>query len=181
MKEKDSQGIKIRPENASDIEAIHAVNKAAFRTDGEARVVDQLRENCSDSDFVSFIAEVNDEIVGQILFTPVELITSDNRIVEGMGLAPLAVLPSYQGRGIGSALCEAGIAAVRDMGAPFVVVLGHPGYYPRFGFTPAVDLGFQCAYLNVPPDAFMIRIFDQKLMNGLTGVIHYRPEFDEVT
>jgi putative acetyltransferase len=171
--------VEIRPEVEDDRAAIHAVNAAAFKTEGEAKVVDALRDNCSP--FISLVAAVSDKAVGHILFTPVELHTDDGRILEGMGLAPLAVLPEYQHKGIGSALCEAGLAEMRNLDIPFVVVLGHPRYYPRFGFKPAADFGLRCAFPDVPPEAFMIRVFDKIVMNGIKGVIHYRPEFDEVT
>lgn len=172
------QMMDIRLETPDDIEAIHAVNAAAFRTDGEAKVVDRLREICHP--FISLVAEVNGKVVGHILFTPVQLNTSKDLILDGMGLAPLAVLPEYQSKGIGSALCESGLEKIRAMGTPFVVVLGHPGYYPHFGFKPAADFGIRSAYPDVPPEAFMIKIYDRDLLHGVKGVVQYRPEFDEV-
>lgn len=179
MSQYESDEIKIRPETPADEEAIHAVNASAFRTEGEAKVVDRLREVCNP--FVSLVAEMDEQVVGHILFTPVTLKTTECRTVQGMGLAPLAVLPAYQGRGIGSALCNAGLDAMAALDTTFVVVLGHPGYYPRFGFTPAAEQGFQCGYPDTPPEAFMIRVFDEALLNGLSGVIYYRTEFDDVT
>jgi putative acetyltransferase len=176
---KQKRVVDVRPEVEDDLHVIHAINTAAFKTEGEAKVVDELRENCSP--FISLVAEVNDKAVGHILFTPVELHTDDGRILEGMGLAPLAVLPEYQHKGIGSALCEAGLAEMRNLDIPFVVVLGHPRYYPRFGFKPAADIGLRCVYPDVPPEAFMIKVFDKTVLRGIKGVIHYQPEFDEVT
>ena len=179
MNGKGLQSLNIRPEHPGDQAAIHAVNASAFKTDSEARVVDLLRERCRP--FISLVAEVDEQVVGHILFTPVQLYTAEAWIVEGMGLAPLTVLPEYQNRGIGSALCESGLAELIRRTAPFVVVLGHPGYYPRFGFVQAIECHIQCAYPDVPSEAFMIKVFDQAAVAGLSGVIHYRPEFDAVT
>jgi putative acetyltransferase len=176
---KNGNKINIRLEEKDDQDAIYTIHAVAFNTDGEARIVNTLRENCNP--FISLVADVSGQVVGHVLFTPVQLLTEKGRTLEGMGLAPLAVLPEYQHRGIGSALCEVGLASMKNLGITYVVVLGHPDYYPRFGFEPAVDLGIRCAYRDVPPKAFMIKIFDDKALDGVTGIVKYRPEFDEVT
>ncbi len=98
-----------------------------------------------------------------------------------MGLAPIAVLPGLQRLGIGKALIEAGIDKIRASGEPFVLVLGHPGYYPTFGFVPASPFGIRCEYDGVPDEAFMILVLKDDTMAGISGVAKYRPEFDDVT
>ena len=95
-----------------------------------------------------------------------------------MGLAPLAVLPEFQRLGVGSALVRAGISMLKDMGCPFIIVLGHPGYYPRFGFQKASTCGIRCQW-EVPDEAFMILVLNQQAMEGISGVARYRNEFDE--
>ncbi|MBG0787306.1 MAG: N-acetyltransferase [Anaerolineaceae bacterium] len=162
-----------------DIASIREVNLRAFKGPGESQVVDLLRE--SGETFVSIVAEINGQVVGHILFTPVRLVADSGETVNGMGLAPLAVHPDYQNQGIGSFLCEAGVEQMKDSDVPFVVVLGHPTYYPRFGFEPACKHELRCAYEDVPSDAFMIRIFQPEALEGLSGVIYYRQEFDQVT
>lgn len=173
--------IVLRRERPEDIPAIHALNLSAFGGPGEAKVVDLLRERCSDSDFVSVVAEMAGRVVGQVLFTPVTLRAEDGRTLDGMGLAPLAVLPEAQNQGIGSILCRAGLEEIESSGAPFVVVLGSPAYYSRFGFEPAQQYQLRCTYGDVPPGAFMVKVFHPQQMQGLSGVVHYQPEFDQVT
>jgi putative acetyltransferase len=97
--------------------------------------------------------------------------------VIGAGLAPLAVVPEYQGQGIGSALVAAGLEEMRQAGQPFVVLVGHPGYYPRFGFVRASQYGIRPEYDEVPDEAFMIIVFDEEKLQMITGVAHERPEF----
>ena len=165
-------------ERTEDIEGIYHVNTAAF--DGsEANVVDELRKNCTS--FISFVAIIKNCVVGHILFTPARIVQNEGWTISGMGLAPLAVLPEYQGLGIGSALCMEGLKFLEKTGYPFVIVLGHPEYYPRFGFVPASNYGITCAYQDVPEEAFMIRIYDSLAMKGVTGVAYYREEFDSIT
>jgi putative acetyltransferase len=98
-----------------------------------------------------------------------------------LGLAPIAVFPGFQRQGIGKALIEAGIDKIRAYGEPFVIVLGHPGYYPRFGFIPASRFGIRCEYDGAPDEAFMILMLDEKAMAGISGVAKYRPKFADVT
>jgi putative acetyltransferase len=98
-----------------------------------------------------------------------------------LGLAPIAVLPDVQRQGTGKALTEAGIDKIRASGEPFVIVLGHPDYYPRFGFVPASRLGIQCACDGVPDEVFMILMLKDDVLAGISGVARYRPEFADVT
>ena len=166
--------LSIRQEQAEDLSAIRAVNEQAFNQPEEADIVDQLRA-LGDS-VLSLVATRNDEIVGHILFSPVTIEKNDD-VVDGMGLGPMAVLPDFQGQRIGSALVEAGIRTLRDRFCPFVVVLGHPQYYPRFGFEPASRHGITCQWEEVPDDTFMALILDQGLMKNVSGRALYREEF----
>jgi putative acetyltransferase len=90
------------------------------------------------------------------------------------------VLPAFQRRGIGGLLIRAGLAEIQRRGDPFVIVLGHPQYYPRFGFKPAASRhGVRCKW-DVPDDVFMIRVFDAAAMRGVRGLAEYHAEFDKV-
>jgi putative acetyltransferase len=119
-----------------------------------------------------------DQIVGHLLFSPVS-IEGDGKTMQGMGLAPMAVLPEYQRRGIGSLLVQEGLEILTNRSCPFVIVLGHQEYYPRFGFERASLYGIRSQWEGVPDEAFMIRILDQGAMIGASGMARYLREFDE--
>ncbi len=117
--------------------------------------------------------------MGHILFTPVG-VESAGRQVVGMGLAPMAVRPDRQRQGIGSQLVKRGLDILREQRCPFVVVVGHPEYYPRFGFEPASLHGLASQWEGVPDAAFMVLILDAHAMTGVSGMAKYRREFNEV-
>lgn len=166
----------IRKEEPGDVTAVRKVNELAFGQAQEAAIVDRIRERCET--VLSLVAVDGAEVVGHILFSPATIERTEGR-VDGMGLAPMAVLPDRQRQGIGSALVEDGLKRLTDVGCPFVVVLGHAGYYPRFGFEPASRNALQCPWDDIPDEAFMVAMLDEKIMTGVSGVIRYRPEFDE--
>lgn len=164
----------IRPENPDDVSDIYAVNVATFGRENEARLVDQLRKITST---FSFVAVQDGQVIGHLFFSPVEIEgNSDNHLVV-LGLAPIAVLPEYQNKGVGSRLVQHGLAAIAQAGCDVVVVLGHPEFYPRFGFIPANTKGLRCEY-TVPDDAFMVLELRNEVLNNCAGIIKYHPEFD---
>ena len=174
----DLMQVEIRREAPGDVAQIRQVNELAFEGTAEANVIDRLRQICPD--FISSVAVVDEQVVGHILFTPAWLETPDNQIA-GMGLAPLAVLPDYQNQGIGGKLIRAGLSEIKAYGWPFVIVLGHPGYYPRFGFETAFKYGIRCEYPAVPEEAFMILIFDRGVLPRNGAIAHYQPEWAGAT
>ena len=166
----------IRDEQPADVEQIWQLNSAVFETEAEASLVNELRKSgCA---FVSFVAEDDGEIVGHILFTPVELAGSDKQL-KLMGLAPMAVKSQQQKKGIGSKLVKAGIERCRTIGCDAVVVLGHPGYYPKFGFVPSVNYSIKSEY-EVPDDVFMILELVSDSLKGHKGIIKYHQAFNSV-
>jgi len=167
--------ITVREEKPHDVAAIREVNLAAFGQPQEADIVDKLRHSCKD--LLSLVATVEDRVVGHILFSPAS-VDGEGKTVEGMGLAPMAVLPEFQRQGVGSELVRAGIGRLTDRGCPFVIVLGYPEYYPRFGFVPASRYGIRSEW-DVPDEAFMIVVINESAIDGVTGVARYRPEFAE--
>lgn len=166
--------LSIRRERAGDAAAICEVHRAAFPTDAEARLVDRLR--AAGNARISQVAELEGLLVGHVLFSPVSLVKSATAHV-GLGLAPAAVLPAHQRRGIGSALIREGLAECRRQNCPFVVVLGHPAYYPRFGFTRASALGIGNEY--EVDEAFMVLELVSGSLPPGGGLVKYGTEFAE--
>jgi len=164
----------IRDEAERDQPAVRALLQAAFESPVEAGIVDALRLACADR--LSLVAEEGGEVAGHILFTPVEL-ASTGGVLRGYGLAPMAVRPDLQRRGIGSQLVRAGLSRLRASGAPFVIVIGHPAYYPRFGFSRASRYGVRCQWPGIPDDAVMLLVLDPE-RTPFEGEARYRPEFD---
>ena len=168
--------VSIRPEQANDLEAIRSVNLAAFPGDSEAKLVDALR--AAGKATVSLVAEQNARVIGHILFSPVT-IASHAGPHPILGLAPMAVLPAVQRRGVGSLLVTTGLAYCRQANVGVVVVVGHADYYPRFGFQPASRFGVSCEY-EVPDDSFMLLELARGASDGLSGLARYQPEFAEL-
>jgi putative acetyltransferase len=168
-----SRDLTIRLERDGDSEAIRTVTASAFPSVAEANLVDALRQQQASS--VSLVADDGGQVVGHILFSAVTLDDADIGI---LGLAPMAVLPGRQRQGIGSELVRAGLDASRKRGAAAVVVVGHPAFYPRFGFIPASRFGLRCEY-EVPDDVFMaLELRPGVLRTG--GFVRYHPAFAEL-
>lgn len=166
----------IREETPDDACGIRVVNKAAFDTDGEADLVDKLRED--DKIILSLVAEVDEQIVGHILFTPA-VIEYKDKSHEVAGLAPMAVLPKFQRGGVGKALVNKGLEMLHKTEYDAVIVLGHPEYYPKFGFEKASEFGI--IFENeVPDEAFMIIELKEGALKNIHGIAKYLPQFNEL-
>jgi putative acetyltransferase len=166
----------IRIEEHEDIDEINAVNQAAFAGSTEALLVRRLRDE--DAVTLSLVAEVDYEIVGHILFSPVTLeFNLMNK--QYVGLAPLAVLPAYQNQKIGSQLVRAGLEKCMAMGWSGAFVLGDPKYYARFGFQRADKFGFFCEY-DETGDHFMAAAIRPGGLDGSGGLVSYHSIFNEV-
>lgn len=165
----------IRQESDGDIAAVRDVNEATFETSAEANLVDSLREQARP--LISLVAEEEGKIVGHILFSPVTL--EGHSALYLMGLAPMAVPPEHQRQGVGSALVRIGLERCRNSGVAAVVVLGHPEFYSRFGFSPSRQFGIQCEY-DVPADAFMALELRTGVLAERGGVIKYHAAFNEL-
>ena len=175
-----SESIKytVRPETIEDHTLIHTINDQAFGQPEEGLLIRALRKRPDFIPSLSLVAEVNGTPIGHILFTRIE-IKSENRSFGSLALAPMAVLPEYQKKGAGTALVKGGIEKARQLGFESVIVLGHPKYYPRFGFKPASIWSIQAPF-EVPEEAFMALELVQGALEGIEGTVAYPDEFQDV-
>lgn len=165
----------IRWEVPVDADAVRDLTRAAFETSslgyhGEADMIDAVRAQAG-TEVVSLVAEREGAIVGHIMFSPVDI---DGN--HGMGLGPMAVAPRWQHQRIGVELIRAGLRALRERHSPFVVVLGHPHYYSRFGFRPAAQRGITCEFPGVPEEVFLVLSLQHSAPLP-HGVARYLPAF----
>ena len=166
--------IEIREERSDDVAAVREVNRRAFGQDQESNIVDALRTN--GGALLSLVATVNGQVAGHIMYSP--LTVAEN--VLGVALGPMAVVPEYQRQGIGTQLIEAGNRKIKDAGYPFIIVVGHAEYYPRFGFRPAGEYGIKCEW-DVPNEVFMLLVLNEAKMQGSSGLAKYRHEFSTIS
>ena len=165
----------IRPETPEDETPIHYVNQEAFGRNQEDDLINKLRKRGVLT--VSLVAVQKTAIVGHIAFSPVE-ITSEKSSFEALTLAPVAILPAHQNKGIGSQLVIAGLDECRRLGHEIIVLAGHPNYYPRFGFVRGSTKGIECEF-RVPDEAWMIAELKQGALAGRRGKVRFQPEFRE--
>ena len=165
----------IRAERPEDCAAIRAVILAAFETAAEADLVDTLRG--SGCPLISLVAELQGAVVGHILFSPITI--EGHPELALMGLAPMAVQPAQQRKGTGSALVRAGLEQCRGSAIDAVFVLGHPRYYPRFGFQPSARFAIRSDY-DVPEEVFMVIELRPGSLTGVNGIARYHDAFKDL-
>jgi putative acetyltransferase len=166
--------LEIRPEQAADHDAARLVLQLAFGPDSvEAGLVDALRASNAHVPDLCLVAVHEDEVVGHIFFSRAQLASGHGVLA----LAPMAVVPEWQRRGVGSALVEEGLRRAAESGYPLMVVVGHPEYYPRFGFEPAAEHGVEAPW-DVPPEAWMTRRLPAYRTDA-RGLVKYPAAFDD--
>ena len=165
--------IVIRAESAADWRVIREVNVRAFGRDDEARLVEALRASADFAAALSLVAIDDGRVVGHILFSGIHIRTVE-RLLPALALAPVAVLPERQNQGIGSALIRHGLEECRRLGHRIVVVVGHPNYYPRFGFSSARAKGLDAPF---PDAAFMVQELVAGALDGVCGTVEYPSAF----
>lgn len=145
------------------------IEREAFAASDVADLVADLLEDPTAKPFLSLLAWERDEAVGHIMFTPARFDGVDGASISILG--PLAVIPRAQRRGVGAALIAAGLERLARSGVDLVFVLGHPDYYPRHGFAPAIPLGFDAPYPISPPEAWMVRQLSEGAVGRFRGTV----------
>jgi putative acetyltransferase len=176
MQSEDQRPIAIREEQAADHAAVHRLHQAAFGQDDEANLVDALRQSDAFIPALSLVALMDDGVVGHILFTRVRIRSASGAEAESLALAPVAVLPAHQRRGIGGQLIRAGLAMARRLGHASCIVLGHKDYYPRFGFRPASAWGIKAPF-DVSDEVFLAMELVPYGLRDVSGVVVYPGAF----
>lgn len=171
--------IRIRAERSVEQEAIRKINDSAFKGDNESRLVDAIRKSELFVPELSLVAETDGELIGHILFSIVHLKSEEDEIPT-LALAPMAVIPEHQNKGVGSLLVEEGLKRAKDQGFKHAVVLGHPEFYPKFGFVPASTKGIEAPF-PVPDEVFMTLEIKKGSLDQIKGKIVYPPAFDTVS
>jgi len=176
----EKEDFEIRPERAEDKTAIWETNRLAFGGEAEPNLVDKIRKSAGFIPELSLVAVRQGRIVGHILFSLIQIRMDDrpDQVMPALALAPMAVHPDFQSQGIGSALVRKGLEICRDLGHAAVVVVGHPDYYPRFGFTSARAKGLE-ALFPVPDEAFLAIELVPGSLHGVKGLVIYPPAFEE--
>ncbi len=170
--------LRIRPETDEDTTRITKINDRAFGQEDEGILVQRLRRADAFDAGLSLVAEVDGTVIGHILFYPV-VIESGVGSNWTLALAPMAVIPELQNKGIGSALVAEGLEAARKRGHRSVIVLGHAEYYPRFGFRPASRWDIKAPF-EAPDEAFLALELVPGELSGKHGTVKYPAEFEGV-
>lgn len=170
--------LEIRPERKEEYPTVYNIVKLAFQSDEEPKLIEAIRKLENFIPELSIVAMKNYTIVGHILFSPIIIVTKTNDI-PALTLAPLSVHPDYQNIGIGSKLVKYGLEECKRLGHEISVVVGHPNYYPKFGFSPAREKGLESPF-PVPDEAFMVVGLIEGALDGIEGTVKYSSAFDEI-
>lgn len=169
--------ILIRKEEEKDYKNIYEVNKLAFGQENESKLVEKIRKSNNFIPDLSLVADINNRIVGHILFSKIKIIGSS--IFETIALAPMAVIPEFQRQGVGSELINRGMEKAKELGFNSIIVLGHKDYYPKFGFKRASEWNIKCSF-EVPDEVFMAIELTDGALEGKAGNVKYPDEFIDV-
>ena len=169
--------ITIRREEDNDHIQIYEVNKLAFQQENEGKLIAKIRKSENFIPELSIVAELDNRIVGHILFSKIKIAGDSD--YESLALAPMAVIPEFQKKRIGSELIKKGMDKAKELGFDSIIVLGHKEYYPKFGFQRASKWDIKCPF-EVPDEVFMAIELTEKALEGKAGTVKYPDEFNEV-
>jgi putative acetyltransferase len=158
---------------------IFEIVQSAFGRDSEALLVERLQKSEAYIPELSLVSSVENQIVGHILFTSIKIVADDGEEWKSLALAPLAVRPDWQNKGVGSGLVRRGLDMAKSLGHASAIVLGHPNYYPRFGFEPARKWGIWCPF-PVSDEAFMGIELQADALKGVSGLVVYDRAFNDL-
>jgi predicted N-acetyltransferase YhbS len=167
----------IRSEKKSDFRDIKKITDLAFKQENEGVMIGKLRENPKYIKDLSLVAIVDDKIVGHILFFPID-IKNESRIITTLSLAPISVHPDFQNKKIGSLLIKTGLKKAKEFGFKSVIVVGHPNYYPRFGFKPASLWNIKLP-IEAPDEVFMALELKSDELKDCSGIVEFPKEYQE--
>jgi len=170
--------ISVRMEEESDLSEVERLLNKSFGQETEGILVNRLRRNPDFLPGLSLVAVYNNTIAGYILFFPI-IIESGQYSYKSLVLAPMAVLPDYQRRGIGRQLIQENLIIAKDKGFNSVIVVGHPEYYPKFGFRPASLWKIRPPF-DLPDNVFMALELEEGALKNVTGIVQYPVEFNDV-
>lgn len=166
----------VRPETPLDYPKIYELNNAAFGRSEEAQLVDRMRNSTAFIKDLSLVATIDNKVVGHILLSKIEVVNHIKKDL-GLSLAPMAVIPNMQKKGIGSALIHEALKRAKEAGYKFIVVLGHETFYPKFGFTPSNKWNIKAPF-NAPTTSFMALELENGALNEVSGTVQYPKDFD---
>lgn len=173
------ENFEIRVEEPGDYAGVSSVHDLAFKRPDEGILVEKIRKSDTFIPELSFVAVAGNQIVGHVIFSRVYIdAASGSKPV--LALAPLAVHPEYQGKGVGTKLTNAGIKKAKQLGWRAMIVLGQPTYYPRFGFEPATEYGIECPFPLNDPNAFMAMELHDEGLDDASGTVVYPSFFSEL-
>jgi putative acetyltransferase len=171
--------IEIRQEGKNDFQYVYKLISTSFGRENEAKLVENIRERNAYIPQLSIVATYEDDIVGHILFSKIEIIDIHQNIFDSWALAPLSVNPNYQKKGIGAALIKAGIDIAKELNFKSIIVLGNKDYYSKFGFLPTYNWNIKAPFI-VNRESFMAIELVENGLKNVNGIVKYSKEFDEV-
>ena len=174
--------ITIRKEKQTDYPSVYKVIENAFKTlaisdHKEQFLVERLRKSDASISELSLVAEFENKIIGHILLTKIK-IKNNQEVINALALAPLSVLPDFQGQGIGGILIKKAHRIAKKLEYKLIVLIGHANYYPRFGYVRAYKYGIKLAF-EVPEENFMVKVLGKNGMDAINGIVVYPKEFNE--